>query len=215
MNEKPKKLIPETAAKRLLAGDVEMLAAAFTHGLDGSEVWPDTHLPLAIGILWHCPERVDEMLHILQGKGLLDQAAMPIQVEAQVAGCWRVHPERIESRLAGMQWLADNGDQNTAQRLVEASIGAGFPQGVAAFWGGLPKSQHDAALRMALTMDEPKTLGVMMGLGVDIQNPAIQARVLKDFAEEGRVREGARIANLIMQAKTGEPQQPQAAPLRF
>lgn len=184
-----------------------MLAAAFSHGLDGSEIWPDTHLPLAMGVLWHCPERVDEMLQIMQSHGLLDPASMPVQVEAQVAGCWRVNPENTENRLTAMKWLVDNGGPGAGARMVEASIGAGFAAGVAAFWECVPPKQHEAMLQMALLMDEPATLRAMLDHGVEIHDPAVQARVIKAAPEGNRIREGARIAQLVLQAKTpaGEP----------
>ncbi len=59
---KPIQFIPQSAVDRLLAGDAEILFAAFGHGLTVDVRWPHWNYPLLHGLCHNCPKRVDEMV---------------------------------------------------------------------------------------------------------------------------------------------------------
>lgn len=72
---KPIQLIPQNAVDRLLAGDAEILFAAFNHGLTVDVRWPHWRYPLLHGLVASCPKRVDEMVDaaLTQGANVMEE----------------------------------------------------------------------------------------------------------------------------------------------
>lgn len=171
---KPIQLIPQTAVDRLLAGDAEILFAAFNHGLTVDIRWPHWHYPLLHGLAHACPDRVGEMI-----EAVLEKGADPLEecnglTPAILAiGGWHPEGPGQERRLSCLERILQAGGNASDPVLLQAASACGYAGAVRLLlsMGADPNSvdqNGQTPLHLAFSNEQAAAAKALVGGGADM-----------------------------------------------